>query len=141
MMEPKRVLLIEPDKDARGRAAAILRENGFGPDDGFVLVELGDFEVGWQAIQRDQDFLVVVCEYKSPGQTGYMGDFPGFQLHQKIRFGVGRIPGILFYTEDPDCGNHFDPDPTLMTVCKSDPARLPDALHRLIETVETRPWA
>ena len=136
----KRILFVDPDADLRREAAKILRENGFGFKDDYVLVELGDHEIAEETFLRDRDFVAVICELKGPNQEGPPASLAGFRVFRTVRHAVGyRIPLIVYTTNSRACEGGFDPDPTLGFVEKTEPEGLPEKLRDLL--AEAQRWA
>lgn len=133
----KRILLIDADEEGREAAREALTENGFGPSNGFELVEESFPAAGYALLQRDPSIVGVVTAWKNPNpKTGRYPAFNGVSLVGELRKHTNtrlqHLPVVVF-TNDYRACRELDDDPSVAVVPKLEHSRLPSALRMLIE--------
>lgn len=137
MPEPRRILFIEADEEWRAMGIEYLREGGFGPKDGYVIVELSNVETGFATIERDGDFIAVITAWKNPDPAGRYSEFNGLELLRKLRTHkdekLRKLP-VIIHTVDRSCERVVSTISRATVHPKMVSYHLPDTLKALLET-------
>lgn len=140
MSDPQRILFIDADEEFRQIGTEALQEDGFGSRDGYEIVTLTDHEIGLKAIERDRDFIAVICAWKNPGaQSGYRG-FKGVGLVTALRkhedLSLRTIPVIFHTMDSAGCQRQVQEIPHVKVVSKMNTHTLPNELRALLAGVQ-----
>jgi CheY-like chemotaxis protein len=137
----KRILIIDEDVEFRKMAAEVLQEDDFGPKNGFEIVQLAKLDIGLQAIERDQDFVGVVCAWKNPDATRHYPLFTGLDLFHSLRRhrieALRTLPVIIHSSDSFTVQRAVTGIPHTKVVSKMRTHTLPRELQALLQELAT----
>lgn len=136
MLEPRHILIIEEDDEFRELAVEALQEGGYSRGEGYTIVQLPKLDIGLQVIERDKEFLAVICAWKNPDPVGNYPDFTGLDLLMRLRMHPDKelrnIP-VIIHTADRRCEPQVVRAGRASVVSKFVTHTIPDALRILLK--------
>src|SRR3989338_7701143 len=112
MNDLKWLLFLCADVEARKAGVDALKQNGFGREDGYFIVEHSNIEIGFQIIERDLHFRAVITAWRNP-VNGRSAQFHGLKLLRKLRMHTNyhlRTLPVIVYSGDTRCRRTVERD-------------------------------